>query len=96
MSDTNWNWWKFLTNTDPSEEEWQEARNRARAWPTCACGEQCKTLPKDILGGPDDGLLRTFGMEFMRFIHEKDQAAALNAFRAIENRSAYLLLLQKR
>lgn len=60
-------------------------------WPTCACGQLCKTLPRDVNGAPKDKKLRLEGYIFDRHIEAKRWKLALKCFYRIEARTAKLL-----
>lgn len=64
---------------------------KAHEWPTCACGQLCKALPRDMRKAPHDGLLRSLGTRFYHRVLASDWVGALQVFNKIEARSAMLL-----
>lgn len=102
------NWLTFLRKAvrhprSITEEEWADARRRSGNWPTCACGEQCKALPRetgwkdafgnDTLGpeSPKDKILGLLGMDFYHAVGMQRPNHALLIFQQIELRSIQLL-----
>lgn len=57
-------WNAFLSKTSVTWEELLSARERARSWITCACGNQCDIIPRNTHGVPEDSILHTHGAEF--------------------------------
>lgn len=70
----------------------------AKGWPTCACGQLCKLLPRfvDRCGtkttAPADAQLRDLGRIFYRKVRFAKWREALNIFLMIEKRSSELLV----
>lgn len=70
---------------------------RAGNWPTCACGELCKRLPRRnddysmSIGAPRDHTLYDLGLKFSGVVATEQWARALAIFRQIETRTAELL-----
>lgn len=69
-------------------------RIAARAWPTCACGQLCKALPRHNDGEPTDTRLSTLGCRFYADVTMGNWKAAILTFQAIESRSQDMLLAQ--
>lgn len=91
---TPWNWLTFLNRAvkkEPSQRQSERAMNRASGWPTCACGQLCKKLPRSETGLPTDELLRDYGTSFTMHIGRQNWQAALDEFKEIEARTAELL-----
>lgn len=63
----------------------------AANWPTCACGQLCKRLPKIDQGMPEDETLRQEGGDFSQYVNLAQWPAALACFKQIEARSTQLL-----
>lgn len=65
-------------------------------WPTCACGQLCKALPRTPSGAPVDGVLKNLGAFFAAAIEDGRWEAALGFFYQIEARTDRLLKLQEK
>lgn len=67
----------------------------ANSWPTCACGQLCRALPRRYPGRfcqePADYDLRILGLTFAALIPSQQWSKALRVFRKIEARSIQLL-----
>lgn len=63
----------------------------ARDWPSCACGQLCKQLPRFDGGAPHDTDLNREGVSFSGYVNAADWLSALKSFKKIEERSTYLL-----
>lgn len=63
----------------------------AKNWETCACGQSCKALPKDILDRPVDKELLEYGNVFSFCIKNRQWKYALITLNRIEARTAKLL-----
>lgn len=63
----------------------------ASNWPTCACGQLCKNLPKNRDGGPADIILALNGVEFYKHVSKMNWNDALHTFYKIEERTMELL-----
>jgi len=60
-------WWDFIRRAKVDEitdSEYHRARDLACKWVTCACGVQCKDIPRDRVGAPYDHYLFDRGLEF--------------------------------
>lgn len=64
---------------------------RSCSWVTCACGNQCASLPRSEGGEPKDSSLRQLGIVFHWDIISFEWAAAKETLAQIEARSAFLL-----
>lgn len=60
-------------------------------WPTCACGELCRKLPRHVTGSPRDAALYVFGVEFSLDVRGSYWTNAIRVFHQIEERTAHLL-----
>jgi hypothetical protein len=60
------NWSKFLKQKceDMHENEVTQRRWDAEDWVTCACGNQCAIIPRDMDGVPKNRKLRELGVKF--------------------------------
>lgn len=88
------NWLTFLeaaVKQEPSEEESLDAIHLAGNWPTCACGELCKALPRLHCGSPTDAVLIELGNNFIEHVARYNWPLALETFHQIEARTAVLL-----
>lgn len=86
-------WKKFLSNSNITENQWGDAKLLARSWVTCACGNQCDIIPRDTDGSPKDEMLSELGGDqgFFKCIKEQDAKGALAILHLIETRSADLI-----
>ena len=97
MNKENWNWNTFLNQKeeDISWNDWQLASNLSDMWPTCACGELCKGIPRlRHDGSPKDKILLNLGGSFCGYINGHDLENAKEIFRKIEKRTIELLKLK--
>lgn len=87
------NWFKALTADKISDKKWEQYESLAGDWVTCACGNQCDIIPRNIEGTPSDNILRKLGGVdgFYGAVSEKDKESALHFLEAIEHRSRYLI-----
>lgn len=75
-----------------SDSQHAELSEMANNWPTCACGELCKSLPRhEGSDGPKDLLLYALGRGFADEVGHRQWLEALKTFHAIEARTAELL-----
>lgn len=75
-----------------TEEDQDKLRIMAGNWPTCACGQLCKNLPKQNWDNkPLDNTLASRGLTFFHCIEEQDWTKALATFYKIEARTMELL-----
>lgn len=70
---------------------WVGMQYRSASWITCACGNQCAAIPRDISGAPIDLLLRVLGANFALQVGEEDWLGAKATLLAIESRAKELL-----
>jgi hypothetical protein len=85
-------WNERLTQKSITEEEWEEWYEDASNWVTCACGNQCDTIPRDIFTGePKDDYLCDLGALFAGAIASKNITSARKTLAKIEKRSAELI-----
>ena len=73
------------------DDETVALRRASSAWPTCACGELCRLLPRNWNERPLDGELTNLGGKFTILIALLQWDYALATFHAIEARAARLL-----
>lgn len=88
------NWIKFLEKAKTgkvNEKEIEKARIAAGDWVTCACGNQCATIPRDAFGEPDDYKLASLGLEFYVNICQRKFESAAKTLVKIEKRSIQLI-----
>ena len=70
-----------------------QLKHLAGNWPTCACGNLCKNLPKMTeTNEPKDLKLLKLGILFDHYIRNRSWTEALNTFHEIEQRSTQLLM----
>ena len=96
--ETEFNWYTELNKAieaEPSDERCKDLENRACNWVTCACGQLCKVLSRDMYGGPKDVRLIELGVRFTGCIHYKNWPDALEILNLIERRTSELLNKQK-
>jgi hypothetical protein len=87
------NWELFLKNARKgriTEEQSINATERAHSWVTCACGNQCKTIPR-FGGVPLDNTLATLGSYFFEYVTDRNYDEAMKTLHMIETRSAEVL-----
>lgn len=82
---------RLVKNPKISEKRLSRLRNRAARWPTCACGQLCKKLPRNAIGSPVDFSTKDMGINFFFFVNDRQWPKALSTFHAIERRTAELL-----
>lgn len=90
------NWISTLENLieypEVTEEEVRNLTSLAAAWPTCACGELCKALPRNqYTDAPEDFTLYRLGCHFSSLIRLQEWKAAVGVFHHIEARTFELL-----
>ena len=91
LGNAPFDWIAFLTGPAPTPAQWSHALNLSEYFVTCACANQCASLPRWPDGEPKDEQLAALGYQFNTCIANKYTAAALEILAAIEARSAYLL-----
>lgn len=97
--DKNFDWFETLQHLN-SGEKISDYDNctlmvLAREWPTCACGQLCKALPRqELTNAPLDNVLRQLGTEFYIAVCHGRWVTAINIFQEIEKRTAELLGLK--
>ena len=87
---------QLKTNPVITTSQYEILIRKAGNWPTCACGQLCKALPKEVFGEPEDQKLQTLGMKFYGQVERQEWCLALETFYKIECRSAELLKQQRR
>lgn len=88
------NWITFLERAikkQPSKREHDRIKLKSENWPTCACGQLCKSLPRENDGEPIDIELSDLGLRFSHDVKWGSWSKALRIFHRIENRTAKLL-----
>ena len=93
-------WLVFLQHAVDShgavnDTDYMRACQMAAEWPTCACGQLCKDLPRNERFQPHDTDLSHLGGHFYAHVGARRWREALDTFKLIEERTAYLLILQK-
>lgn len=86
--------WLIATNPKLTEDQFELLLNAAERWPTCACGQLCKSLPRGVLGAPLDDIACSLGISFLQEIHNRRWQAARDTFLLIEERTKSLLVNQ--
>lgn len=73
-------WVGFLGQKEPTQplcyEAQREAQREAHNWVTCACGAQCRSIPRLSHGAPVDTILAEHGNTFAMQIGEIERAAS--------------------
>jgi hypothetical protein len=64
----DWNAFLNRDEKDYTSQELDEATQMSRFWVTCACGQQCDIIPRNIMGSPKDRVLEELGLDFTRYI----------------------------
>jgi hypothetical protein len=88
------NWNDFLqraVENKISEDEQEHAEELAGDWVTCACGNQCSILDRDVDGEPADRLLYELGLQFDTDIRYRKYDTAIETLKKIEIRSTTLI-----
>jgi hypothetical protein len=102
-------WFMFLTQPleNISEIDIEAAYCLSVDWVTCACGQACKTLPRDKDGKPKDDELYNLGVNFMDMIEAAERnyyysnkfknyiELALDTLFQIEKRTCELLKIEQ-
>ncbi len=84
-------WNAFLDKKDITEEEWHDAHHLSTCWITCACGNQCASIPRDHEGAPIDSVLKSLGNRFCEAIADRQPWKAKYCLSQIEARSTLLI-----
>ena len=88
----NWNAFLDKALTEPvSEQEHEEVSRLSGNFITCACGNQCETIPRYNDGTPLDDHLENLGMDFYDDICKGNYQRAKSTLSEIEKRSAFLI-----
>lgn len=69
---------------------------RAGEWTTCACGNLCDVLERDLDGEPMDKELSRLGMDFYNNIEDKEYKKAKKTLALIEKHSAKLIAVKEK
>lgn len=102
------NWLFELQNTPlKDKKKWYVLFQKSTHWPTCAVGNQCDIIPRNLLGKPFDKELASLGGDFTIMVQriskdvkdpnvfplfiEKERLAAIECFHKIEKRSKELI-----
>lgn len=88
---TPFDWNLFLNKKDIGEQEWDHARELAKDWVTCACGNQCEIIPRKASGEPKDLVLLDLGDKFFLAIRRRYKERAKQLLQEIEKRSLLLI-----
>ncbi len=96
-------WNAFLKKPTYTLIELCDAEWHAKSWVTCACGNQCAVIPRDVMGAPLDDKLGDLGCKFADAIsdiltakrnkksRQKAVLAAKKTLKQIERRSDELI-----
>ena len=90
-------WYKALKKRKITSSQWEDMKERSLSWVTCACGNQCAIIPRDIIphnrvpSRPLDSKLYKLGDDFANAVIDEDVKGALGLLDAIELRSAELI-----
>jgi hypothetical protein len=91
---SSFDWFNVLEGLANGERIGQQTystlKEMAANWPSCACGQLCKKLPR-VHDVPKDEKLRELGTEFAGFVEGRKWVQALHCFNQIEGRTAELL-----
>lgn len=82
-----------------SSDEWIRIMNNAMDWVTCACGNQCSIIRRDMDGHPLDSLLLDLGGRFPKDINggeHNNYEEAEKTLNEIEKRSKILIEEQRK
>ncbi len=75
---------------EPATNHLRMMERLAHQWPTCACGQLCKRLPR-TLGVPDDAKTADLGYWFAVYVERHQWKRALETFHKIESRTVAIL-----
>lgn len=93
--ETNFNWYTELNKAIRNEPVYEQTRLLlilSANWVTCACGQLCKDIPKELGSNePVDYQLSFYGNKFHQLIRDYQWAEALTVLDDIEQRTAELL-----
>ena len=91
----DWNWLAILKDLAAgaplNKRDYRKIASRAASWPTCACGQLCKDLPRTDSGVPVDHQLAVLGYYFAAAVKDRHWKLALATFHQIEARAIKLL-----
>ena len=88
----NWDWYAYLdASKEIKENFFLDAAELAGAWTTCACGQFCDVLPKNLDSSPEDIDAFELGLQFYECIKQEDWYEAKITLDKIEKRTAFLL-----
>ena len=85
------NWDDFLNKDDITQLEWEKASVMAAKWPTCAVGDQCKDIPRNVHGMPKSKTMQNLGVSFYRSIIDQEINKAKFYMQQIEIRSSQII-----
>lgn len=89
---TEWNWYEALAEKPAAGSMLHQVmRVLSNCWITCACGQQCRALPRSTSGAPKDSLLLALGHRFVVDVRKADWDTAADTLGQIEARTAQLL-----
>jgi hypothetical protein len=99
LAPEGFDWLVTLTELKEGKEfntdQYIELCHLAQSWPTCACGQLCRLLPRRADGCPQDTTLRDLGCRFYELVKNRKWCVALEIFKHIECRSTQLLREQR-
>lgn len=90
------NWHKFIELgilDQLTQEQKEKGIMLAKSWVTCACGNQCKLIPREefIKGRPDDDILYSLGNLFAILVKIERYESAKFIIKKIEKRSSQII-----
>lgn len=94
QNEAPFDWNEFLERAikgDISHSEHLKAIKLANSWVTCACGNQCSSVPRFEGGRPFDMRLGLMGIEFMTSVEFGYWRNAKEILERIEERSVELI-----
>ncbi len=92
----DFDWFTALSQPHINSAAWERLSILSSKWTTCACGNQCVIIPRDYCGNPLDSKLALLGVKFAQCVEARDAESALATLYAIEQRSAYLIWIERR
>ena len=89
----DWNAFLDRKKKTIKKKDWKIVEEIAQNWTTCACGNQCSIIPRELNGEPVDKKLTKLGGDsgFYGAILDRDKKLAKKFLKKIEKRSAKLI-----
>jgi hypothetical protein len=91
------NWFNFLSKAIEASDNGTRVANRDKAeglsqdWVMCACGHQCKIIPRDSDNAPKDARLSRLGLDFCDHVTSEEYLKALGTLTLIEHRAGVII-----